>query len=257
MPSAEVTNPQTWNRYTYVLNNPLRYIDPTGLAYTDLSEAQRRLFQTYADKYNKDNKANLTAEQVYATLDESQMATFESVTYALEHTQLMDEKTGKSLGNALQLVASVDEIVGENIGGKNHFRLYVNLSSDAVITLEKAKEFGGGFFNSFTPNHKRYDKDGKLITEFSDNLRQEGGLPSIQVSYAKDRIQADIDIDFRANGEGHTKHYNSDIRQVGPEKDNGKPISNYQRYIDRWPGLRQWWQPKTRSNDYYKGKSKN
>jgi RHS repeat-associated protein len=24
------TNPQAWNRYTYTLNNPLRYIDPTG-----------------------------------------------------------------------------------------------------------------------------------------------------------------------------------------------------------------------------------
>ncbi|HXM48293.1 MAG TPA: RHS repeat-associated core domain-containing protein [Pyrinomonadaceae bacterium] len=28
MASAKTGNPQTWNRYTYVLNNPLRYIDP-------------------------------------------------------------------------------------------------------------------------------------------------------------------------------------------------------------------------------------
>jgi hypothetical protein len=27
-----ITNPQRWNRYTYVLNNPLRYVDPNGLA---------------------------------------------------------------------------------------------------------------------------------------------------------------------------------------------------------------------------------
>src|ERR1700757_2170535 len=29
--SGRPTNPQTWNRYTYGLNNPLRNFDPTGL----------------------------------------------------------------------------------------------------------------------------------------------------------------------------------------------------------------------------------
>lgn len=29
--SARTTNPQTFNRYAYTLNNPLRYVDPTGL----------------------------------------------------------------------------------------------------------------------------------------------------------------------------------------------------------------------------------
>jgi RHS repeat-associated protein len=28
---ADSTNPQTWNLYTYALNNPLRYVDPSGL----------------------------------------------------------------------------------------------------------------------------------------------------------------------------------------------------------------------------------
>src|SRR5205814_640909 len=29
--SASIENPQTWNRYVYVLNNPLKYSDPLGL----------------------------------------------------------------------------------------------------------------------------------------------------------------------------------------------------------------------------------
>ena len=37
-----MANPQAWNRYAYVLNNPLRYTDPTGrnhMGYGDLSNA--------------------------------------------------------------------------------------------------------------------------------------------------------------------------------------------------------------------------
>ena len=31
MPSASTKDPQSWNRYVYTRNNPLRYIDPNGL----------------------------------------------------------------------------------------------------------------------------------------------------------------------------------------------------------------------------------
>lgn len=48
MASAKASNPQTWNRYAYVLNNPLRWVDPDGL-----EEAQECL---------KDDKCTITVK---------------------------------------------------------------------------------------------------------------------------------------------------------------------------------------------------
>jgi len=36
--SAKLNKPQSWNRYAYVLNNPLRLVDPTGMIDQDPSK---------------------------------------------------------------------------------------------------------------------------------------------------------------------------------------------------------------------------
>jgi hypothetical protein len=35
VPASGLANPQGFDRYGYVINNPLRYVDPTGLCFTD------------------------------------------------------------------------------------------------------------------------------------------------------------------------------------------------------------------------------
>jgi RHS repeat-associated protein len=40
--SARVLNPQTWNRYAYTLNNPLRFVDPSGMVEGDAQQQQQQ-----------------------------------------------------------------------------------------------------------------------------------------------------------------------------------------------------------------------
>lgn len=49
MASARTVNPQTWNRFVYVINNPLRYVDPSGMdekdAWGQLSEEEQKIIR--------------------------------------------------------------------------------------------------------------------------------------------------------------------------------------------------------------------
>jgi RHS repeat-associated protein len=43
MLSTVLANPQSWNRYTYALNNPLKYVDPNGGALGGIGRCQQSL----------------------------------------------------------------------------------------------------------------------------------------------------------------------------------------------------------------------
>jgi RHS repeat-associated protein len=52
MESAVLQNPQSWNRYSYTINNPLRYIDPTGELWISSGDAQNPY--SWVDKCKND-----------------------------------------------------------------------------------------------------------------------------------------------------------------------------------------------------------
>jgi RHS repeat-associated protein len=241
LPSAEVDNPQTWNRYVYVLNNPLRYIDSDGLNYSDLVGKQKDLIDAHVAEYNKKNKTTYTAEDFYdgnikdekgcyddsKGFNDSQRATYEGVTGALMNTTLTD-KNGKSLGNALDLVEKIDIVAGKikGKGGDEQFRVYVQLTSNAESTLKAA-------------THLEYGKNTFFHAEFENSYRQErkdgkkGLEAGFQISATKDYKRADIDVDYRF-GFAHVKEDNSNVQAEG----------NFQKQIDRFPGMRNWWEKK-------------
>src|SRR5262249_30032469 len=193
--------------------------------YEELSPAQRGLIDEWYAEYNQMTHDNSQPTD-YNQFSMSTRTTFEAVTHALMTTPLTD-KSGKSMGSALDLVQSIEAINGKvpRARGDLQFRIYVVLKPDALGKLKASSEFFRDRDN--TVYHHGYPL----------NYRQDGGAPSIQVSVAKDTRHADIDVDYRsakfpaALVKGHRTAANSDVRAGG----------NTQKHLQRWQGLADWW----------------
>jgi hypothetical protein len=198
-----------------------------GGAYASLDERRQAFVKDWVARFVKTTGQPLEPAAFYdSVLTLSDKTTFEAVTNALMTTQLTDA-SGAGLGDALAIVDHVDTIRGEVAGasGDQQFRMYVRLVRDAVQTLGRSREFKRGADNSVY--HKGYPM----------NYREQGGLPSVQVSVALDGRHADIDVDYRSSSfplglfNGHLTASNSDVRAG----------NNYDRHINRWTGFQNWW----------------
>jgi RHS repeat-associated protein len=236
--SGRPEDPQSWNRYAYARNNPLVYIDPTGMDYEHLEGRQKKLVDEWAAAQNKANKTNINAEKMYNGLAESQRSTYEGVTHAMMNTAITDAN-GKSVGNALDLVGSLTTIAGgvEDGGAAGgaksdqQFRVYF----DSNITSADGKPLAGSA--GFAASQNGFG----LHEGYPNSFRSNGGkVPSLQLSMSGDFRRGDGDVDYRQSGligvfNGHLTSANSDVR-VG---------NNYQNHIKRFgPGLVDWWNKK-------------
>ncbi len=206
-------------------NQPTTSAPPFPGTYAQLKPQQKKLIDDWYADYNKMMHEDLPASD-YDQLSLSTRTTFEAVTHALMTTNLTD-KSGQSMGNALELVQSIETINGKvpKARGDLQFRMYVILRPDALQRLKESTEFFRDRDN--TVYHHGYPL----------NYRQDGGAPSIQISMANDGRHADIDVDYRSSKfpqallNGHLTAANSDVRAG----------NNTQRHLQRWQGLTDWW----------------
>lgn len=198
-----------------------------GGTYEQLHPKQQALIGRWVDEYKAIYKRQLTAEYIYNRLPLSARTTFQAVTHALMNSRLTS-KDGKAMGTALDLVDVVERVSGQvpEARGDRQFRVYVFLKPGAVNKLYQAKEFERGHDN--TVYHIGYPM----------NFRQQGGVPSIQISVARTGRRADVDVDYRSSSpvkalvSGHLTSANSDVRAG-----NNESVHNR-----RWNGLANWWQ---------------
>jgi len=198
-----------------------------GGEFDGLAPEQKRLVEDWIQRFNRIMGENRLAEQTYNSLPLSSRTTYDAVTHALVTTELTDE-SGASLGNTLQIVKHIDTIRGKvkGAGGDQQFRIYVQLVDGARETLERSQQFKRSHDN--TVYHKGYPL----------NFRQQGGVPSMQVSMSLDEKRADVDVDYRSSKfpaaliNGHLTSANSDVSSG----------NNFDRHSGRWLGLDNWWE---------------
>jgi hypothetical protein len=197
-----------------------------GKSYATLRPEQKKLVDDYVKRYDQTTGSKLSPQQAYEGARMSVRTTFDAVTHALLTTKLTNQK-GKSLGRAIDLVAALDEVMGEEAGsgGDQQFRMYVYLKPTAFNTLTSSREF-------------YRDKDNTVYHKgFPLSFRLKNGPPSIQISMSRDERMADVDVDYRSSTfpkalfNGHLTASNSDVRAG----------NNLEKHDDRWAGLNGWW----------------
>jgi hypothetical protein len=139
----------------------------------------------------------------------------------------LTSKDGKPMGTALDIIDMIERISGQipKARGDRQFRAYAYLNPGAMNKLHAAREF------------KRVHDNTVYHIGYPVNFRQQGGVPSIQISIARTGRRADIDVDYRSSAavkvrvSGHLTSANSDVRA-------GHNAAVHNR---RWNGLALWW----------------
>jgi RHS repeat-associated protein len=192
-------DPQQFNSYVYARNNPLAYVDPSGMdseatdfvEFDKLSKKQKELLMGYFD--TKDAAAAAKSWTKLTQENNSGAAAFLSVTNALSKTTL-DLGGGKTM-NALDMVAKITEIKRDRIEGALDKQAFDSWTGEGKggfsIALANGKTEKGNVSFSGTDGfgsvHKGYDSQG--YTSANSNF------PRIQWNFREKDYGTDLDVD--------------------------------------------------------------
>lgn len=216
MASAVSADPQSWNRYTFVLNNPLRYVDPDGmmadepwnqltaeqqdkiaskLHIQEGQTAQQAFNNLFKDRSDKETSAIITGLQL--ALDEipsdgkmwDQIGAFEGgwmkedESVGLIFTVKNDEAFLSAAKESGYVVNDLNEIFNIGSGHKHSARQTTQSSYDPALHFVQQKGYPAARFDAhFDPRSPYFKERDKLA--YPDFRDYPGPRASGQISEA-------------------------------------------------------------------------
>ena len=178
MISAQLEYPQTWNRYVYARNNPLMFIDPTGL------------FESPAYDCEEDNDACLNDEQ-RRILTNSIVKLGGKYYYGKNLWDKLVVAQQNAFVNITNTLGSI--ILDDGTTALSRVQGVTTIFEDRILGIAD-----GTFLDGISNNSLFNKANGSLHGEFSNSFKSNKSLMSqgnIQMSFAKDEsFDADHDL---------------------------------------------------------------